>query len=101
MFVIHLDSRLLGRVRRPVGRFNTELLCVLGVQSLPAAELHGLGADDASNRLTREERLKDVKADVPAGGAPRDKAAINVVPEREARAAAERLELPPEVAATP
>jgi len=37
---------------------------------------------------------------VPARGAPRDEAAIDVVPEREARAAAERLELPPEVAAT-
>src|SRR2546427_734617 len=42
-------SRVLSRLRRPVGRFNTELLGVLGVQSLPAAELHGLGADDASN----------------------------------------------------
>src|SRR5438445_12999588 len=51
-----------------VGRFNTELLCVLGVQSLPAAELHGLGADDASNRLSREEPLKDVEANVPARG---------------------------------
>jgi hypothetical protein len=29
---------------------NAELLCVLGVQSLSAAELHGLGTDDASNR---------------------------------------------------
>src|SRR6516164_109579 len=96
-----LDSRLLSDLRRPVGRFNTELLGVLGVQSLPAAELHGLGADDASNRLTREEPLKDVEADVPARGAPRDEAAIDVVPEREARAAAGRLELPPEVAATP
>src|SRR6266851_2044968 len=38
---ILLDSRLLSRLRRPVGRFNTELLCVLRVQSLPA-ELHGL-----------------------------------------------------------
>src|SRR6266550_2051947 len=27
------DSRLLSRLRRPVGRFNAELLCVLGVQS--------------------------------------------------------------------
>jgi hypothetical protein len=49
-FAILLDSRLLSRLRRPVGRFNTELLGVLRVQPLPAAELHGLGADDASNR---------------------------------------------------
>src|SRR5437016_14147513 len=36
--------------RQPVGRSSTELLGVLRVQPLPAAELHGLGADDASNR---------------------------------------------------
>ena len=87
-FAILLHSRLLSRLRRPVGRFNAETLCVLGVQSLPAAELHGLGADDASNRLTREEPLKDVEADVPARGAPRDEAAIDVVPQHQARAAA-------------
>src|SRR5262249_56483788 len=83
------------------GGLNAKLLCVPGVQSLPATELHGLGADDASNRLTREEPLKDVEADVPARGAPRDEAALDVVPEPEARAADVRLELPPEVAATP
>jgi hypothetical protein len=33
---------------------------------------------------------------VPARGAPRDEAAIDVVPERETRAADDRLELPPE-----
>src|SRR5437660_10015017 len=93
-------STLLG-VGLPTGGLNAELLCVLGVQSLPAAELHGLGAGDASNRLTREEPLKDVEADVPARGAPRDEAASDVVPGREARAAAERLELPAEAAATP
>src|SRR5262245_23563104 len=88
-------------VGRPPGGVDAELLCVLGVQALPAAERHGLGADDASNRLTREESLEDIEADVPARGAPRDEPAIDVVPEREARAGSERLELPPEVAATP
>src|SRR5437868_11291220 len=53
---------------------NAELLCVLGVQSLPAAEFHGLGAGEASNRLTREKPLEDVEADVPARCAPRDEA---------------------------
>ena len=80
---------------------HAELLCVLGVQSLPAAELHGLGADHASDRLDREEPIQDVEADVPARGAPRDVAAIDVVPEREARALAERLELPAHVAVAP
>src|SRR5215469_2731579 len=37
-----LDSRLLSRLRRPVGCFNTELLGVLRVQPLPTAELHGV-----------------------------------------------------------
>src|SRR6202049_1779618 len=84
-------------VGRPTGRFNAELLCVLGVQSLPAAELHGLGADDASNRLTREAPLKEVEADVPARGAPRDEAAIDVVPQRQARAATKGFEFPPHI----
>src|SRR5213594_3548568 len=53
--------------RGPTGGLNAELLCILGVQSLPAAELHGLGADDASDRLTREEPLKDVETNVPPG----------------------------------
>src|SRR5438132_6396358 len=98
LFCDPLDSRLLSRLRRPVGRFNTELLCVLGGQSLPAAELHGLGADDASNRLTREEPLKDVEADVPARGAPRDEASIDVVPQRQARAATKGFKFPPDIA---
>ena len=89
------DSRILSRLRRPFGRFNTELPGVLGVQSLPAAELHDLGADDASNRLTREEALKDVEGDVPARGAPRDEAAIDAVPQRQARAASRGFEFPP------
>ena len=55
-----------------------------------------LGTDDASHRLAREEPIENVEADVPARGAPRDEAAIDVVPEREARAAAERFELPAE-----
>src|SRR5215831_20474851 len=98
-FILHVSTLRGGG--RPTGGLNAELLCVLGVQSLPAAERHGLGADDASNRLIREEPLKDVEADVPARGTPRDKAALDVVPEREARATAERFELPPEVVATP
>ena len=35
----------------PSGRRNTELLCVLGVQSLPAIELHRLGPNDAAYNL--------------------------------------------------
>src|SRR4051794_13425244 len=86
-----------GALRRPARGLDAELPGVFGDEALPA-EPHRLAADDASDRLAREEPLEDVEADVPARGAPRDEAAIDVVPEREARAAAERLELPPEVA---
>jgi len=44
-----LDSRFLTRLRRPLGRLHAELLGVLRVQSLPVAERHGLGADDAAD----------------------------------------------------
>src|SRR5206468_6311438 len=58
------SSRLLTRLRRPVGRFNTELLCVLGVQSLPAAELHGLGADDAADGSSAEQVIQNIETNV-------------------------------------
>src|SRR5262249_54151149 len=90
-----LRSRLSSRLRRPGGHFNTELLGILGVQPLPARGLHGLAADDGPNRLIREEPLKNVEADVPARGAPRDEAAIDFVPQCQARAATEGFEFPP------
>src|SRR5207249_11416368 len=40
-----------------------ELLCILRVQALPAAELHDLGADDASHGLTGEQPLQHIEAD--------------------------------------
>src|SRR5580698_360845 len=86
-------------LRRPVGRLDTELLGVLRLQPLPA-ELHGLGADDASNRLTREEPLQDVEADVPPGRTHCDKAAANVGPQRQARAATQVFEFPLSIEAT-
>src|SRR6266481_8192857 len=64
---IHLDSRLLSRIRRSVGRFDTELLGVLRVQSLPAAELHGLGADDASDGSSAEKVIQNIETNVPPG----------------------------------
>ena len=93
---IPLDSRLLSRLQRPFGRFNTELLGILSDQSLPA-ELHGLSADDASNRLTCEEPLQDVEGDMPARGAPRDEAAIDAVPQRQACAATKGFEFSPHI----
>src|ERR1700688_579976 len=84
--VILRDSRLRSRLRRPVGHFNAELLCILGVQSLPAAELHGLGADDASDGLTGEKPIQNIETNVPPRSAHCDEAVTDVGPQRQARA---------------
>ena len=97
---IHLDSRLLSRLRRPVGRFNAELPGVLGVQSLPA-ELHGLGADDAADGSSAEKAIQNIETNVPPGSAHGDEAAIDVGPQRQARAATKGFEFPPHIEATP
>src|ERR1700704_2453772 len=91
------DSRILSRFGRLMGCANSELCGVPAFQSPPAAELHGLGAHHASNRIPREEPLKDVEGDVPARGAPRDEAAIDVVPQRQARTANKGFEFPPSI----
>src|SRR5207245_5862932 len=86
----------------PSGGLDAELLGVLGVQSLPAVELHGLGADDASNGPTSEKPLQHVEADVPARGAHRYEITVDVVPKREPSAAAsQRLQLPADVLSPP
>src|SRR5256885_3555692 len=91
-----------GRSRGPPRGLDAELLCVLGVQSLRAAELHGLGADDASNGPAGEKPLQHIEADVPARSAHRYEIAIDVVPKREPSAAAsQRLEFPADVVSTP
>src|SRR5436309_13154630 len=88
--------------RRPTGGLNAELRCVLGVQSPPAAEFHGLGADDASNGLTGEKPLQHIEADVPARSAHRYEITVDVVPKRKPGAAAsQRLQLPADVVSTP
>src|SRR4051812_7583238 len=85
-----------------MGGLNAELLRVLGVQSLPAAELHGVGADDASNGLIREKPLQHIEADVPAGGAHRYESTVDVVPKRKPGAAAcQRLQFPADVLTAP
>jgi hypothetical protein len=47
----------LSRLRRPVGRFNTELLGVLRVQPLPA-ELHRLASNDAADGSSAEKPIQ-------------------------------------------
>jgi hypothetical protein len=46
--LIYLDSGVLSRFRRPAGRFHTELLGILDVQSLPV-ELHRVTANDGAD----------------------------------------------------
>src|ERR1700688_2792666 len=95
-FMVHfLHSRLLSRLRRPVGRFHTELLGVLRVQPLPAAELHRLGSDNAADGSSAEKAIQNIETNVPSGSTHRDKATIDVVPQRQARAAATAFEFPP------
>src|SRR5215475_2216122 len=59
--VTSVDSRLLSRLRRPVGR-DPELLGVLGVQSLPATELHRLGTNDAADGSSAEKVIQHIEA---------------------------------------
>src|SRR5438876_10604242 len=96
----------LARVRlvscsHPRSSRYAELLCILRVPSLPAAELHRVGTDDAADGRSAEKVIQNVEADVPPGGTHRDEAAIDVGPQGQARAAAKGLEFPPHVEATP
>jgi hypothetical protein len=98
---MNLGSGLLSRRRLPVWRLDTELLCVLSVESLPPAELHGFGADDAAEWSPAEKMVQNIEANVPSGSTHRDKAAIDVVPQCEARAASGGFEFPAQVLAAP
>src|SRR5215831_696578 len=93
-------SRLLSRPRWPVGCFNTELLGVLRVQPLPA-ELHRLATNDAADGSSAEKAIQNIETNVPPGSTHWDEAAIDVVPERQARAATEGFEFPPDILGAP
>jgi hypothetical protein len=54
------DSRLLSRLRRPVGRFNIELLGVLRVQPRPT-ELHRLASNDAADGSYAEKPIQNIE----------------------------------------
>jgi hypothetical protein len=95
-----LDSRFVSRRRRPVGRFDAELLGVLRVQSLPA-ELHRLGADNASDGSSAEKVIQNIETNVPPGSTHCDEAASDVGPQRQARAATPGFEFPPHIVVTP
>src|SRR5438552_4818639 len=98
---ILLDSRLLSRLRRPVRRFNTELLGVLRVQPLPAAELHRLTTNDAADGTSAEKVIQNIETNVPPGSTHCDEAPTDVGPQRQARAASKGFEFPPHIVVTP
>src|SRR6266550_4870606 len=77
-----------------------ELLCILGVQSLPA-ELHRLRTNDAAEGGSAEQVIQNIEANVPPGSTHGDEAAIDVGPQRQPRAATNGFELPPHLEATP
>ena len=56
---------------------------------------------DAPQGLPRQVLVENVETDVPAGGAPGDEAAVDVVPEREPRATSDGRQLPTQVVAAP
>ena len=66
---IFLLGTMFGGVWLPLGRFNAELIGVLGVQALPAAELYGVGADHAADGSSAEKMIQNVETNVPAGSA--------------------------------
>src|SRR5213592_2729370 len=77
-----------------------ELLCILRVQSLPA-ELHRLRTNDAAEGGSAEQVIQNIEANVPPGSTHRDEAAIDVGPQRQARAATKGFELPPDIPVAP
>src|SRR5579875_593291 len=77
--------------------FNMKLSGVFGVEALPRANLHGVGASDAANGTSTEKAVENIETNVPAGGTPRNEAAIDLVPESQARAATGGFEFPPDV----
>src|SRR5215472_969630 len=85
----------------PFRHVHPEQRCVLGVQSLKPGELHRVWAHPASNRLAAKKVIEHIEAYVPPGRAHCDEAAIDAGPQRQARAAPNRLEFPAHIVATP
>src|SRR5580765_8046372 len=81
--------------------FGVELLPVLGMQPLPAAEPGGLWADKAADGCSAEKMVQHIQTNVPSSSTHGDEAAIDVGPQRQARAAIKGLELPPHIETAP
>src|SRR5262249_19815132 len=88
----------MARTRRAISILRAELLCILCCQSLPAFELHHLAASDAADGSSSQKPVQNIERNVPTCRAPRNEAAIDVVPQHEACAAANVFELPADIA---
>src|SRR5260370_26596048 len=86
----------LGDFGWPARNFDTELLGVLRVEPGPT-ELHRLATNDAADGSSAEKVIQNIETNVPPGSTHRDEAAIDVVPQRQARAATKRFEFPPDI----
>src|SRR5947207_15346936 len=84
--------------REPLEALYPELLGVLGREALPGVELHRVCASDAADGSSAQKPIKNVEGNVPARGAPGDETAIDLMPQRQARAAGDGFELPAEIA---
>jgi hypothetical protein len=68
--VPHLKGSLMLRgIGRATRGLNSELPGILGVQSLPAAELHGIGADHAADGSSAQKAIQNIEGYVPPGRA--------------------------------
>ncbi len=60
--------------------------------------LHGLTSNDAADGRSVEQVIQNIETNVPPGSTHRDEAAIDAVPQRQARAAANGFEFPSDIA---
>src|SRR5260370_8897274 len=90
----------LGDFGWPARNFDTELLGVLRVEPRPT-ELHRLTSNDAANGSSDEKAVQNIETNVPPGSTHGDEAAIDVVPQRKARAATKGFEFPPDILVAP
>src|SRR5207249_2676561 len=90
----------LGDFGWPARNFDTELLGVLRIEPRPT-ELHRLASNDAADGSSAEKVIQNIETNVPPGSTHCDEAAIDVGPQRQARAATNGFEFPPHIEATP
>src|SRR6476620_8858838 len=88
------------RLGRRTGRVCAELGGVLLVEPRPL-ELHRVASDDTADWSSTEQAIEHIETDVPPGRTHRDVTAIDVVPERQPRAAAHGFQFPPHLVPAP